>query len=144
MDILAFILVASVLTTHTPKHEKIDHDLEFYVDMVYELTDGTLGGKIERMGFDKELDNKILGTCYHLTDEISIHPENWKSLSEKERILLVAHEIAHCECKQEHVESKSEKSWCPEHFMAPTAGGAYCSRIHFDKYIKQMKKVDCE
>lgn len=124
-----------------PKYSSIDKEFKPYVEAVKYFSKGNLGHKTYRMGFSNE-NNKVLGRCYHINNTIEINKKHWTSLSKWSKVMLIAHEIVHCECGHGH---NDETYWdgCPKSLMDSLDGGEYCNRRYQKEYIKEMQTIRC-
>ena len=97
IPLIATLLFLPLLTSFIPK------DIEPYVEDVYKISEGNLDGKSLDYNF-YFLDNQELGFCFEALGRVGINRKYWYKLSEKDKILLIAHEIAHCVKSADHVE----------------------------------------
>lgn len=136
-----FILFVG-LVVFVPPHLDVDKEIKPYVDEIIKLSDGNLGKKIKRIGFIQE-NSKVLGRCYMTNKTISINKKYWKSLSKWSKIMLVAHELIHCECNVKHIPGLRWDD-CPVSIMYPSDGGEYCNARYRSEYIREMKTIGCD
>lgn len=136
---LLAILISIIIYNTAPKNRGIDNSLMPYVEDVYILSKGNLNGKKLHINFDKTEPN-VLGSCYIFKKEIVINKNKWKNLDYNSKILLMAHEIAHCAKDIEHIKGVDSYG-CAEHFMYYSDTGYWCNRANFNKYIEQMRKI---
>lgn len=137
-----YVLIIFVsIVLFVPKHSGVDKEIKPYLKEIISLSKGNLGKNTNRAGFFKK-DNKVLGTCNMRTDDISLNRKHWKKLSKWDRIMLLAHEVIHCECGIEHF---TELYWdgCPKSIMHTHDGGIYCNRRYKKEYIKEMQTIRC-
>jgi hypothetical protein len=135
-----FILFVGLINL-VPQHLDIDNELKPYINKVIKLSKKNLGTTIKRVGFFSK-ESKVLGRCYLVNKTISINKLHWKFLSEWSKIMLIAHELIHCECRKGHT---SGRRWddCPISIMHPTDGGDYCNKRYKKQYIKEMQNIGC-
>lgn len=126
-------------------HKKTTPELEEYRIKVRELSEGKLGDD-RPVGFISKIAGQetVLGRCIltfeNLTFEIDIIKDYWYSLSERRRILLMAHEFVHCQCNDLHTDVEYKTDGCPKSFMNPYLIDEWCARRYYHKYISEMKK----
>lgn len=124
-----------------PKFHGVDPELQPYFEEVAELSNGNLDG-ISRAGFNDD-SPKVLGRCWPIWSEISINKKRWTNLDHRGRILLIAHEVAHCRCGTNHI-NRVDVWGCGEHFMHHQSSGRWCDEINWEKYLEQMRTIYCE
>lgn len=134
-----FIFISIVV--FVPKYNGIHKEIKPYIQEIKEISRGNLGTKTSRVGFFKK-NNKVLGTCNMTTGDISINKKHWKKLSKWSKIMLLAHEIIHCECKLGHITALKWDS-CPESIMHTHDGGEYCNDRYKKQYIEEMQTIRC-
>lgn len=126
-------------------HDKPTPELEKYRKKVMHLSNGKLGDDT-RIGFIDRIDSSVLGRCIltlkKFDFEIDIVKEFWYDLGQSRRILLIAHELMHCQCDVFHTKGKL-KDGCPRSFMNPYLPDEHCSIVHFDRYVDEMRR-GCE
>lgn len=134
-----FVITFSSLITFVPLKSGIESSLMFYVLKTKELSDGNLDGTNLNINFGKQEKN-ILATCYLFREEIVINKKSWSKLDYHGKILLIAHEIAHCSKKIGHI-NKVDSWGCADNFMHYKDTGIWCNKYNFRKYVKQMKGI---
>lgn len=135
-----FFCLSSVM----PAHFNVDPKIQPYVNEIIKLSKGNLGKKIKRIGFyTVKKENAPLAICNTMTNTISVNDVYWKYLSEWSKIMLIVHEIIHCECYIEHIIGLGE-DFCPISIMHPYDGGDECNIRHKSKYIKEMQTIECD
>lgn len=87
--------------------------------------------------------NNVIGRCYRGMGIIDIDPAYWYSASERRRLSLIYHELAHCVCSLNHTDDIEEHGFCPESIMHSESIPDVCLEIKWDKYIKDLRK-ECE
>lgn len=133
----------SALVTVGPVHDGIDPVIQPYIDKVKAISDGCLGHKTKYAAFVTNLEDRVIGRASfvlpYITPQILLSDYYWIRLNERQRFLLVAHEMYHAEKPFfGHVHTKDE--WgCYTHFMAPESQSNYCDMLYLDQYIKQMR-----
>lgn len=134
--IYSFALLVTI-AMNMPRFSEVDPKLQTYVDSVKYYTNGKLGN-FTRIGFDKNLTDPVLGNCRSTLffNDVGINKKLWTTLSFHEKIVLLAHELLHCEKDVDH-KPGYDKIGCPIHIMNPSSGGAYCSKANFDRYMDQ-------
>jgi len=112
-----------------------------YVDEVVILSRGNLRGKTPIML--TKLEDPKIATCHFTAIRyIKVDPKAFFSYSEKERTLIIAHELMHCECGIGHKE-KLLKDLCPSSIMYPSTTFPSCTKKHWKRYVKELREVDC-
>lgn len=137
-----YVILAAVLAVgFSPKFHGVDPELKPYFEEVAELSNGNLDG-ITRAGFG-EKESKVLGRCWNTWGEISINKKNWTNLDHRGKILLIAHEVAHCIKGCKHVNWVDEMG-CGKHFMHYQSKGKWCDNVNWKEYLEQMRTIDCK
>lgn len=123
-----------------PRFTDVDPKLEPYRQEVLFLTEGKLG-HFTKIGFDKNIGENTLGNCRRALfgNDIGINPRLWRTISHQEKIVILAHELLHCEKDVDHVEGYGMDGFCPKHIMHPQSGGYWCIKSYFDEYMEQAK-----
>lgn len=83
---------------------------------------------------------QIIGTCW-LT-HIEIDPEWYFGASELEKENVIFHELGHCICGLDHIETKHSDG-CPANIMNATSLDPMCMKKHRINYLATLKK-DCK
>jgi hypothetical protein len=120
--------------------------LEPYVSQIKGMSKGRLGSQVTRMGFGTLKTRKggqvVIGRCeflYMNGFQIIINESSWDDLTSDEKLLLIAHELYHCECNARgHNDHKDELS-CPKFYMNSSIPNMHCIRNNFDSYMSQIK-----
>ena len=127
-------------------HKKATPELEKYREYVYKITDGKLGDRDFSIGFI-ELDLKrhtLLGECTfvlpYFNKEIDIVGIHWLFLTEKRKILLIAHEYRHCECNQYYHNNDKFKDGCPKSYFNEYLPDDECIESHYTEYLSEIKR----
>lgn len=133
------VLTGMIVLFYVPIERGIDKDLKPYVENVYKVSKGNLNGRKLHIGFTKFRENQ-LGTCFPWRDQITINKKHWQDMNHYDRILLIAHEIAHCQKGIKHIDGLTY--WgCAKHFMHYQDTGKWCNRTRFKEYVKQMQEI---
>lgn len=132
IPLIATLLFLPLLTSFIPK------DIEPYVEDVYKISEGNLDGKSLDYNF-YFLDNQELGFCFEALGRVGINRKYWYKLSEKDKILLIAHEIAHCVKSADHVDTK--EGICYTNFMSSYSTTDECTNKYYEQYVEQMKEL---
>ena len=133
-----FILISILVAG--PDHYTTDKEFVPYIEDVKILSEGNLGVRNIKIGFGTG-SKKLLGYCALAWREITVNKSNWKKLDHRSRILLIAHELAHCSGKSiEHINGLDQIG-CTEHFMHKSSMGKWCNLVNYKKYIEQMKVI---
>lgn len=135
------IAIMTLLITITPRFNTVDANLKPYFKEVSLLSNGNLDG-ITKAGFVKD-DPEVLARCYTGSKEVRVNNRNWKKLNHKGKILLIAHEVAHCVCGTPHITDRDYMN-CGRHFMDESDTGNDCNDFYYDLYIQQMKTLPCD
>lgn len=128
------------LAVLTPMYHSVDPDLKPYFDDLAEISHGNLEGT-ERAGFIPKHD-KFAGRCYLVHSEIQINKEYWGRIPYINKMLLLAHEVAHCEKGCDHTNEVDELG-CPESIMHYQTINSVCIKLNLKKYIEEMRTIDC-
>lgn len=137
---MPLLILLGLLTYSTlPTFIAIDPKVASYVQEIGILSNGNLGSSVRGIGFMTFADSNVLGRCRPLWKEIQLSETYWNNSEYKERIILLAHEIAHCEKRIGHI--NGQYKGCPDHFMSSHDGGFFCNNKYWYKYIKQMKEL---
>jgi hypothetical protein len=124
-------------------HKKSSPELEGYREYIYDLTEGKLGNPDFSVGFIKERDN-LLGECTFVlpffNKEIDIVGIKWLFLSQKRRILLIAHEYRHCECDHYYHINDKFKDGCPKSYFNEYLPDDECVESHYVEYLSEIKR----
>src|SRR5690606_38062062 len=76
---------------------KTNDEVDTVAGIVENISNNSLSTKLIKIGFS-ELPDNVLGRCYVVPRVIQINPKIWTNLTDKSKILLVAHEMYHCSC----------------------------------------------
>lgn len=136
---MLFILAISLFIYSIPKKYGIDKEIKPYIDNVYELSKKNLDGRNLHVNF-LDLKDGVMGVCYFFKNEIHINKKIWNRLGKNDRILLIAHEVAHCAKGIDHI-NETDELGCGKHFMHFQDTGKWCNKLKFKEYIKQMKEI---
>lgn len=140
ISMLVFLVIALVLV-NTPNSFESNPVLEAYVKKVERLSKGNIKSNIQ-INF-ADLNTPVIGTCYQTAIRyIEIDKEAFDVFTEKKRLLVIAHELAHCQCNYDHIEILDSNS-CPYHFMYPATPSFECLYKNWNRYVRQMKELDC-
>lgn len=137
---LVFLSITLLLWyTSTPTKKGIDQNLIVYLEKVQSLSQGNL--KYEGLSINfTDLEKGTQGTCYFWRKEILIDRKVFKRLDFYGRILLLAHEITHCQKKIDHINGLDY--WgCAAHYMHFSDSGKWCNKYKFKTYVEQMKRI---
>lgn len=138
-----FIIVSLITATffwyNMPVKVGIDPKIKPYLIDMQMLSKNNLRYKGLNINYSN-LKSNTLGTCSFYKKEILINKKRFSTMSYYDKILLLAHEVAHCQKGIGHI-NKLDKKGCPEHFMHYSDFGSWCNRINFKKYVKQMKRI---
>ena len=120
-----------------------DKNIEEVRKRVEVLSDGELGTANVALKFDK-IDKDSAATCFYnsvyKTGRVDIDKNNWYRLSGRQKTVLVAHELVHCECgEMGHVKGQFPRSICPKSIMHTHVIEDFCLWIYWDKYVEEMK-----
>lgn len=136
----------SVRTSHM--HEESNAELLYYADLVADIS----GNKMRidpdygRIGFRDSMSYRgkgVAGFCawvLPLSYDIDISKETWVRSTYENKVLLVAHEMYHCVCKNIVHDDREDIYGCPESYFHPSMPPVYCAKEHFDKYLQQVAK----
>lgn len=138
-SLLLLVISIASYVTFFPIKKGISPDLKYYVKEVKKLSNNNLNGNSLSINFGKQKE-KVLATCYFLRNEIIINEKSWNKLTYYGKILLMAHEIAHCKKRVGHM-NKLDKWGCADHFMHYSDTGSWCNYYNFKRYVKQMKEI---
>lgn len=124
----------------TPKKFGVDPEFNKYVKMIEVLSHGNLR-PVENINFGKTKGNAI-GTCRDtfIAKEITIDKKYWTKSTYYDRIILLAHEIAHCYKGVRHNDGLMS-DFCAISFMNSYDMGSHCNKKHFKRYVKEMQEI---
>jgi hypothetical protein len=134
-----FAITFSGFVTFVPLKSGIESSLMYYVLKTKEISNNNLDGTNLNINFGSQKDG-VLATCYFFREEVVINKKSWNKLDYRGRILLMAHEIAHCQKKIGHI-NKVDEWGCADNFMHYKDTGIWCNYYNFKKYVKQMKEI---
>lgn len=137
--IIMSIIAASFLWYKVPTKIGIDSTIEPYLKDVRKFSNNNLNYRGLHVNYSN-LKSNTLGTCFFYRKEILINKNKFSTMNYYDKILLLAHEITHCQKKKGHI-NKLDKKGCPAHFMHYSDFGSWCNRVNFKKYVKQMKRI---
>ena len=86
-------------------------------------------------------DGEYIGRCNPVTRTIIINKLYWETMTQKERIITLAHELYHCNCIRTH--NNKIKNGCYDSYMSSYNTSGLCLKNNYDKYIEQIK-LGCE
>lgn len=138
---MCLFLIFIVSITFIPQHLNIDPEFKEFVKVVRHLSNDNLGKNTKRIGFIEE-DSSVLGRCNPITNTISINKKHWYTLSKWSKVMLITHEIIHCECKIGHIKG-IRWDGCPKSIMYPRDGGEYCNDRYRFEYAKEIQTIRC-
>lgn len=84
-------------------------------------------------------DNKtvIIGTCSHNRNLIKINEHYWPRFTDKQKLILIFHELGHCFLKRKH-NNYILPDTCPYSIMNKKMISDKCIRNNFEHYIKEL------
>lgn len=133
------MLIGMVYLFYTPIEYGKDPDFIPYINTVKKLSNGNLSAKGLHIHYTN-FRPKALGTCFTWRNEILINKKHWQKMTHYDRILLMAHEITHCQKGIKHLNGLTY--WgCAKHYMHWQDTGNWCNRIRFKEYVKQMQEI---
>ena len=127
------------------KHVRTHPEIKPYMDRVYKISGGKISNKIKAGLYISPKKNKnVIGSCtlsiFPLEYEIDISPLYWAVANDKERLLLIAHEMRHCVCKEfVHYDDKFQDG-CHKSYMSAVTESDKCVNDHFDDYLTEISK----
>ncbi len=131
--VIVLIIATMVLSTIDPRYETVNPAFRPYVDVFeFHYKQKVISG-IEF----RELEDTAVGTCYFKTDSIAVDPTYWKYANETERLILILHELGHCDLRRLHIEGKFEDG-CPQSLMHPTVIPNQCFERYQEYYITEL------
>lgn len=138
-----FLFILFVMSIHafTPRFNKIDSRLKPYFDYVSKLSDGNLTG-VRSAGFVKDAKKTVLATCYTGLNEVRVSKDKWDKMTERARLIVIAHEIGHCACGSDHIDGR-DLGGCAVHFMDSHDSSESCNIYKWKDYVQQMKTLPC-
>lgn len=150
--IIVYTLLTLIILSCTGKfirirstHNQTNEELMFYASFVEKASEGALSiTRGDSIGFVEHIFRDVIGSCnflpLSLSWEIDIRQDFWRYIDTNQRILLVAHEIKHCQCFVLFHDDELLDDGCAKSFMTTNLQEAYCSRKHFTRYIEEMKR----
>ena len=137
--ILIFLLLSScTLASHNPSPE-----LEDYRYKILKMSDGKLGHTLIPLNFikpEKLKDGDLLGRCTKagFIKWVDIVETKWYTLTERKKLILLAHEFKHCQCYATHVEEKIGD--CPKSLMNSSMISNKCAIDNWSRYEKEIRR----
>lgn len=126
------------------KHQTPTEELEVMVDLIYTISGGNLGVAPIPIGFIKrKKGTNLAGACHfslkNFGYEVDIVKEVWDNLETVERLILVSHELIHCECASfGHVKVEfSEGCYSVMNDQMPSYR---CVKRHLAKYLLDIRR----
>lgn len=124
-------------------------ELEVYRDVIAEISDNNLGVENTNLYFAKDIENEdetkiTLATCTRFdfnflgNNFIEINERYWYSLTEVQRVVLLSHELLHCDCDKGHINDLLEDG-CESSIMHEYAPDLSCINKHFVRYMTEIK-----
>lgn len=119
--------------------------LEHYRKELYKKSKGNLGREYTKLGFYEG--NPVgrpntVGFCTFSLSQVSfiigIKRSFWQWAPHRERLLVLAHEYGHCDCKMFWHTEKFLKDGCPAHFMYKQVPETRCLDRHWEMYERQF------
>jgi hypothetical protein len=136
---MLIVILLAILLPRIPSKTGINPVFIPYLEKIKIISKGNLEYRGVHINFSK-LSKYNIGICYYKRNEILIDKKYFKKADENSRILLLAHELAHCKKKIGHIDGVN-KWGCGKHFMNSYDGGIWCNDYMFDKYVKQMETI---
>lgn len=138
---MLIFLVITLVLINTPPTLEIDPKMKPYVEEVKKLSKSNIKGIIPILV--KPIKSTALATCHYTAIRyITVDPEKFEYYTEKEKTLILAQELMHCECSMSHDEKKLDDE-CPKSVMYPYMPFTWCVDNHWEEYVKEMQEVDC-
>lgn len=155
LKILLFILLITITSTmgcstflsYAEYKPGIDQGLEDYVEYIQSLNHDF--AKVDSVTFYYKAPevNKTftVGFCsyslIHWKNYVKINRYWWNTASDRERILLIAHELKHCSCPSNwtHINRESQ-SGCRTNYMSSHIASPFCISLYYRDYIEQIKR----
>ena len=126
-------------------HKEVHLEFRDYVSYIYSISQGRFRVRVERIGFyknDTNIPESRIGECSLIIPswqpEIDIRKESWYDLTERQKVLLLAHEILHCSCKYFHHIDVTRIDGCPTHYSNGVLAGDKCVDIYYLEYLNQI------
>jgi hypothetical protein len=129
-----------------PNHTTVNKELDKYRAKIYKMSKGKLGTKNISLGFIKTPKDKqeLLGVCTFILpkfqNEIDITVPSWYYLSDRRKLLLVAHEYRHCECDHYYHTDEKLEDGCPQSIMHTYLIEDKCVNRHFGRYVDEIRR----
>lgn len=129
----------------TEKHKESDVRIKPYVDKIRSLSTGFMKFDINvGFGISNKKASTVIGTCtlslIPLKYEIDINPLYWKIATEREKLLLIAHEMRHCLCKEFIHNNEKLSDGCYKSYMSKYTANKQCIKKHYKKYLSEISK----
>lgn len=138
--LFSLLIVNTFLLLGIDSHQ--EPEIKEYVQKIYEISENNLDGRHLEMRFKTYEDKDLtIGQCFPFKGIIHINRERWKTMSEKNRIVLVVHEVTHCVKFELHLGDYDTSLLCPRHYMYKTAPSQHCFPFYYKEYIKQMRSI---
>ena len=150
MSVLRITLVTSITMafisccTRGYASKNSEQELREMANYIYDYSDGKMGNPLIPITFldlsEEEADQgeEVVGQCrLGWNTEIVISKKYWDNVNTMSRMLLIAHELAHCECDLDHLDDEY-KDGCPKHYLNSTTINYYCRNKYKEEYLKQI------
>jgi hypothetical protein len=145
---LTSTMSCSTFLSYAEYKQGIDKELEYYVDYVKQLSSDF--SKVDSVTFyyhaPKDLNKSYtVGFCSfsltHWKNYIKINTFWWNKASDRERVILIAHELKHCSCigNWMHI-NREDKSLCRVNYMSSSIPNSFCIGLYYSDYIEQIKR----
>jgi len=142
------IIILAVSCSKKFQFKKVQ-ELENYRDVIERITKGKLGLKGTNLYFVDDLKNDndfetTLATCYSYEvkfigdNYIEFSKTAWQRLNNIQRLVLMSHELLHCDCNMDHKDDILEDG-CPASVMHTFAPRLECIEKHLVRYFDEIK-----
>lgn len=136
---LLVTLFAFNVILFTPEPAYVPEELTHYVNEVYRLSGENLDGRNLNYRFIRN-QGAVLGSCNLALGAVEIGRDSWDYMTERERIILIAHEVTHCVKYMDHI-ILDFSNGCRGHYMDEYMTSKHCIYRDFYKYVKQMREI---
>lgn len=144
MLISFFALIISFgVNIKLPDSPGLHDDFVKYIRYVEEFSAGNIKG-IPNINYGKT-NYLTIAYCYLNPIKplrfIVVNKNQWQYMTFHDKVITMAHELAHCYNDIDHKDDLRFKDGCAKHFMNPVDTGSICNKKYFNLYLKQMRTI---
>lgn len=135
--VFLLILLIFLALPAVQKFEGVQKELRPYARKLAKLSKNNL--ILDNAKFGHVFGKNTIAQCNMFYRTITINKKAWLTKSEKERIIILAHEAGHCLRGLDH--NVLWVGMCPESIMYPSSSGKWCTKAYWDKYVDEMRSM---